>query len=69
MVSTKNAAFIITPSFYQHYTSLEKVVFFKFLINLQNVMVIDIFSPEQSDLKEIIFQLLNHTRKYNGPSL
>jgi hypothetical protein len=51
MVSTKDAAFIITPGFYQHYTSLEKVVFFKSLINLQNIIVIIMLGNEQTDHK------------------
>jgi hypothetical protein len=51
MVSTKDAAFIITPGFYQHYTSLEKVVFSKSLINLQNIIFIIMLGNEQTDHK------------------
>jgi hypothetical protein len=52
MVSTKDAAFIITPGFYQHYTFLKKVFFPKSLINLQDMTVINMNANEQTDLRQ-----------------
>ena len=55
MVGSKDAAFIITPGFYKHYTSLEKVGFFKSLIHLQNKVVTNMSGNEQTDNKEVFF--------------
>jgi hypothetical protein len=39
MVSSKNAAFIVTPVFDKHYASFEEVFFSQFFINTNEIVV------------------------------